>query len=107
MMDLNTALGLLMLIPAIIALVQEGKDNAVKSTAGIMIALSAIVVLIEYVGFINDLFNERIWWQILSVACAVLGTILVVRLKNQVIGTLLVTASGLLALLHLGVVDLF
>ena len=103
-MNIHTALGLLMIIPAIIALVQEGRDHTVKITCGILIGLAVFVCLDQYVGFIDDLLNG-VWWQVVSIACAVLGTILVVRLNNHIIGTLIATGAGLLALIHLGVIN--
>jgi hypothetical protein len=103
MMNMTTALALLMLIPAIIATVQEGKDNAVKTLSGILIGLSVLISLDEFVPFVDDML-EGVWWKILGVACAILGVILVVRLRNRVIGTLIVTGSGLLCLGMLDVI---
>lgn len=103
MMNLNTALALLMLVAAIVAMVQEGKDNAVKTLTGILIVLAAVICLDQFVPLIDQMI-EGVWWKILGVACAILGVILVVRLRNRVIGTLIVTASGLLCLAHLEIV---
>jgi len=103
-MNINTALGLVMLVPAIVALVQEGKDDAVKGLAGTLIVLCVLVCLDQYVPIIDDLITG-VWWQVLAVACAIIATVLVVRLKNQVVGTLMVTGGGLLALIHLAVID--
>ncbi|MDA3959824.1 MAG: hypothetical protein PF961_03465 [Planctomycetota bacterium] len=104
-MHLITALGLLMLIPSIIALIQEGKDNTVKSLAGITIAVAAFVCLVQFVPVVEHIYDHKTVRLIITITCAVLGIISVVRLKNQVVGTLIVTGGCLLCLLTLGVVQ--
>lgn len=99
-MHLATALGLLFAVPAIIALIQEGKDRTVQIFTIIAIVLGSLVALRPHLGPLKDLFIG-IWPMIIGIACGLVGAILVVRLKNHVLGTMLVTAGGLLALIGL------
>ena len=65
MMNLNTALGLIMLVAAIIALIQEGKDKTVQLIAGILCALSVVVCAEQFVPIIDDLITG-VWWKVLG-----------------------------------------
>ena len=97
-MHIDVALALIALIPAVIALVQEDKDNTTKTLGGIVILMMGVMAARRYVEPIGDLFDERLWLQVLTVPAAVIGWVLVVRLKNQVLGTLICTGTSLLAL---------
>lgn len=102
-MDLPVALALLFLIPAVISLVQEGKDHVVKSLCGLLIVLGLLVVLRGPVDLIGELIDAT-WMMVIAVIAAVAGMVLVVRLKNRVCGTCIACGSGLMALIAIDVI---
>jgi len=102
-MPLTVALALLIIVPGIIALVQEGgDDNTVKSLTGLICSLALIVALEPYVDPVKELFAHRLWWQLITVSAGVIAVILVVRLKNRVCGTCILCGAGLLAMEAVG-----
>ena len=88
-------------VPCIIALTQV-KDAAVRTVGGILLLVSAWLGLMPYLGFLRDLTSDTLF-QVLAIAAAVLGVVVAVRLKQSVLGTLLITGGVLLALLALRV----
>jgi hypothetical protein len=99
---LDSALAAVQIVPAVIAIAQ-GKDPTTKGLTGALIALAAWIGLHHYVGFIHDATNRTLY-QILAVIAAILGVVVAVRLKQPVLGTLIVTGGALLGLRALDVI---
>ncbi|MFW5860459.1 MAG: hypothetical protein ACOCYP_10580 [Planctomycetota bacterium] len=97
-MPIETALALLAMIAAIIAAVQEGNDRAIKSTAIVVALLEAMAAARAYVDFFED-HLYGVLWMVVTGTAAVGALILVIKLKNRVVGTCAICGAGLLALM--------
>lgn len=98
-MHLIAVLGLIAAISAVVALVQEGKDRTVGLLAGAMAIVGVAVALSFHVSLVANLLPPpySLQFRVVAALAAVLGIVLVVRLRNRVVGTLLVTSSLLIA----------
>lgn len=97
-----TVAAALQAVPAIIVLTQTA-DHTVRVLAPIHLALALWIGLFNHLDFIRDLTNGTLL-QVLAIACAVLAIVVAVRHKQQVLGTLMITGGGLMALRALGIV---
>ena len=101
-LPLLTVTAALQAVPAIIVLTQTA-DRTVRILAPIHLALALWVGLFHHINFIRDLTNGTLL-QVLAIAAAVLAIVVAVRHKQQVLGTLMITGGGLMALLALGII---
>jgi hypothetical protein len=97
-----TVLGGLLAVPCIIAITQ-GTEKATKAFAVAGAIVGLWLGLHPHIDFLRDLTSGTLL-QVLGILALVLGVIIAIRLKHQVLGTLLITAGGLLALRALGIV---
>ena len=100
-LPLTTVFAAMQAVPCIIALVQV-KDATVRTVGALLLVVSAWLGLEPYLGFLRDITSGTLF-QILAIVAAVLGVVVAVRLKQSVLGTLLISGGVLLALLALGV----
>jgi peptidoglycan/LPS O-acetylase OafA/YrhL len=102
-MHLFTALGLLLAIPALIAYIQEEKDDAtVRSTSVCCMVLGLWYILWPLIEQLQRWSPRRGSLDlVLAVAAAVVGLLLVLRANNKVVGTLACCGGSLLCLLAL------
>ena len=102
-LPLITVLGGLLTVPCVIALTQ-GTEKATKAfaTAGAIVGLW--LALFPYVNFIKDITSGTLL-QVLGIMALVLAVIIAIRLKHQILGTLIITAGALIALRALGIVS--
>jgi len=107
-MPLYTALGLLVVIPCLLALIQEGKERSVATMAGIQLVLGGIYAVWPEVDLVQDLLgdDDDTIFRIGAIALAVLGVMLVVKLQNRVVGSCLACGACLIGLIAVGIIDL-
>ena len=101
-LPLLTVTAALQAVPAIIVLTQT-TDHTVRVLAPIHLALVLWVGLFHHVNFIRDLTSGTLL-DVLAIAAAALAIVVAVRHKQQVLGTLLITGGGLMALRVLGII---
>lgn len=101
-LPLLTVTAALQVIPAIMVLTQTA-DHTVRILAPIHLALALWVGLFHHINFIRDLTNGTLL-QVLAIAAGVLAIVVAVRHKQQVLGTLMITGGGLMALLALKII---
>lgn len=105
-MPILTALGLLMAIAAVIALVQEGKDPTTKSLVISAIVVGAVFILYPYTSWLRDIApHHGTLYIILSIAAAVIAVLVALRVKNRAIGAVCCCGAGLIALEALHAID--
>lgn len=94
-----TAFALVVVTACVIALVQEGKDQTIKSCAAVTLILGMVFALHSYISFLRDIApSHGTLFIILAVANAVLGLVIALRLKNRVVGTLACAFAAVIAL---------
>jgi hypothetical protein len=101
-LPLITALSGILTVPCVIALTQSG-DKPTKVFAGVCAAIGLWLGLYPYVDFFRDLTTGTLL-DVLAILALVLAIIIAIRLKHQILGTLIITAGSLIALRALGVV---
>lgn len=102
-LPLITVLGGLLTVPCIIALTQ-GTEKATKAFAVAGAIVGLWLALFPYVDFIRDITSGTLL-QVLGILALVLSVIIAIRLKHQILGTLIITAGSLIALRALGIVS--
>lgn len=111
MVHIISALALLVVVPAIVAMVQEGKDKAVSSLCIVTLILGAIFVMWPYLPFLNaQLLPNRgpgsAWYKLAGVGLAVVGVLDIVKLRNRVVGTFICSGACLIGLIAVNIVDI-
>jgi FtsH-binding integral membrane protein len=101
-LPLITALGGLLTVPCVIAITQ-GSEKATKIFAGACALVGVWLALHPYVDALRDLTSGTLH-DVLGVLALVLAIIVAIRLKHQILGTLMITAGALIAVLALGIV---
>ena len=105
-MPLITALGLLLAVPALVVFVQEEKDATMRGLGIMTILCGAFFALHPYIHLLRDIApSYHTVFVIIGVLSAVLGLLVVLRCKNQVVGTLCCSSGCLLALIALRAID--
>ncbi len=95
---LESVLGLLIAIPAGMAIVSGAKDGLTKGICYALVALGLMLFLAAPVEPIEDLLrSSRIITRLFGIAVGILGVMAGVRIPNRIIATLLVTAGVLVA----------
>jgi hypothetical protein len=102
-LPLITVLGGLLTVPCVIALTQ-GTEKATKAFAVAGAIVGLWLALFPYVDFIRDITSGTLL-QVLGILALVLSVIIAIRLKHQILGTLIITAGSLIALRALGIVS--
>lgn len=102
-LPLMTVLGGLLAVPCIIAITQ-GTEKATKAFAVAGAIVGLWLGLFPYVDFIRDITSGTLL-QVLGILALVLAVIIAIRLKHQILGTLIITAGALIALRALGIVS--
>jgi hypothetical protein len=102
-LPLITVLGGLLTVPCVIALTQ-GTEKATKAFAAAGAIVGLWLALFPYVDFIRDITSGTLL-QVLGILALVLSVIIAIRLKHQILGTLIITAGSLIALRALGIVS--
>jgi uncharacterized membrane protein YqgA involved in biofilm formation len=101
-LPLITVLGGLLTVPCVVALTQ-GNEKATKAFAAAGALVGLWLGLHPYVNFLKDITSGTLF-QVLGILALVLAVIIAIRLKHQILGTLMVTAGALIALLALNIV---
>jgi FtsH-binding integral membrane protein len=101
-LPLMTALGGLLTVPCIVAITQ-GTEKVTKIFAGVCALVGLWLGLHPYVNFLKDITSGTLY-DVLGILALVLAIIVAIRLKHQILGTLIVTAGALIALLALNIV---
>jgi FtsH-binding integral membrane protein len=101
-LPLITVLGGLLTVPCIIAITQ-GTEKVTKIFAGVCAVVGLWLGLHPYVDFLRDLTSGTLY-DVLGMLALVLGIIVAIRLKHQILGTLIITAGALIAVIALGIV---
>jgi hypothetical protein len=101
-LHLMTVLSGMLAVPCVIALTQ-GCDKTTKIFASAGVAIGAWLGLHHYVDFIDKLTTPTLV-TVLAILALVLAVIIAIRLKHQILGTLMITAGTLMALMVLDVV---
>ncbi len=101
-LPLITALSGILTVPCIIALTQAS-DKSTKVFASACAAIGLWLGLFPYVGFLRELTTSALL-DVLAILVLVLAVIVAIRLKHQILGTLMITAGCLIALRAFGVV---
>jgi hypothetical protein len=101
-LPLITVLGGLLTVPCVIALTQ-GSDKPTKAFAAAGALVGLWLGLHPYVGFLKDITSGTLY-DVLGILALVLAIVIAIRLKHQILGTLIITAGALIALLALGIV---
>lgn len=101
-LHLMTVLGGMLTVPCVIALTQ-GTDKTTKIFAGVCAAVGLWLGLYRYVEFIEKLTTATLL-DVFAILSLVLAIIIAIRLKHQILGTLLITAGTLITVLALGIV---
>jgi hypothetical protein len=97
-----TAFALLAGIPALVGLTRGG-DGATRGTLIALLIIVGVLGAAPYVGSIDDLLNGNLV-RALAVASLVLAVVGALRVKQPIIGTLIITATSLLTAWDLGLV---
>ena len=101
-LHLMTVLSGMLTLPCVIAFTQStDKTTKIFATAGVVVG--AWLGLYRYVDFLDQLTTPTLV-TVLGVLALLLAVIIAIRLKHQILGTLMITAATLMALLVLGVV---
>jgi hypothetical protein len=101
-LHIDTVLAAMQAVPATIAIAQ-GKEPATRTLCGVLLAVALWLVLDHQWEVIENLTTATLH-QALALAAAVLGVIVAVRIRQPVLGTLIITGGVLLAALALDVV---
>ena len=101
-LPLITVLGGMLTVPCVIALTQ-GSEKATKAFAAAGALVGLWLGLYPYVPFLKEITSDTLY-QVLGILALVLAVIIASRLKHQIMGTLIVTAGGLIALGAFGIV---
>jgi len=101
-LPLITVLGGMLTVPCVIALTQ-GSDKATKIFAGVCAAVGVWLGLYQYVDFLDKMTTSTLL-NVLAILSLVLAIIITIRLKHQILGTVLITAGILITLLAIGLV---
>ncbi len=101
-LPLITVLGGLLAVPCVIALTQ-GNERATKAFAVAGALIGLWLGLHPYVDFIKEMTSGTLH-QVLGILALVLAVIIAIRLKHQILGTLIITSGVLIAALSLGIV---
>lgn len=101
-LELITVLGGMLTVPCVIALTQ-GSEKATKAFAAAGALVGLWLGLYPYVPFLKDITSGTLL-QVLGILALALSVIIAIRLKHQILGTLIVTAGALIALGSLGIV---
>jgi len=102
-LPLDTALGAMIAVPAVIALTQGSKDKGTRVMLFVLVALSVVVALTPFVDVLRDYLNGNLRIA-LAVAAGILGVVTAIRIPNHVLSTLIIAGGGLLALVALHVI---
>ena len=102
-LHIDAVLAAMQVVPATIAIAQ-GKEAATRTLCGVLLAVALWLVLDHQWDVIENLTTKTLH-QVLALAAAVLGVIVAVRIRQPVLGTLIITGGVLLAALALGIVD--
>jgi hypothetical protein len=100
-LHLMTVLSGMLAVPCVIALTQ-GTDKTTKIFASAGVVVGAWLGLYRYVDFLDQMTTPTLV-TVLGVLALLLAVIIAIRLKHQILGTLMITAGTLMALLALGV----
>ena len=101
-LHLMTVLSGMLTLPCVIAFTQStDRITKIFATAGVVVG--AWLGLYRYVDFLDQLTTPTLV-TVLGVLALLLAIIIAIRLKHQILGTLMITAGTLMALLVLGVV---
>ena len=101
-LHLMTVLSGMLTLPCVIAFTQStDRTTKIFATAGVVVG--AWLGLYRYVDFLDQLTTPTLV-TVLGVLALLLAVIIAIRLKHQILGTLMITAGTLMALLVLGVV---
>ena len=101
-LHLMTVLSGMLTVPCIIALTQS-TDKATKIFAGVGAVVGTWLGLYRYVDFLDKLTTPTLV-DVLVVMALVLAIIIAIRLKHQVLGTVMITAGTLMMLLEFNLV---
>lgn len=101
-LPLMTVLGGLLTVPCIIAITQ-GTEKVTKIFAGVCAFVGLWLGLHRHVDFLRDLTSGTLY-QVLGILALVLAVVVAIRLKHQILGTLIITAGSLIALCALDIV---
>jgi hypothetical protein len=102
-LPLITVLGSLLAVPCMIAVTQGG-DKTTQSLAGVGAVLGTWLALHPHINFLRDITTGTLY-QVLGILALVLAVIIAIRMKHQIMGTLMVTAGSLIAVRVLGIVS--
>jgi multisubunit Na+/H+ antiporter MnhG subunit len=102
-LPLMTVLGGLLTVPCVIAITQ-GTEKVTKIFAGVCGFVGLWLGLHRHVDFLRDLTSGTLY-QVLGILALVLAVVVAIRLKHQILGTLIITAGGLIALRALDIVN--
>lgn len=100
-LPLITVFSGMLAVPCIIAITQGG-EKVTKIFAGVGAVIGLWLGLHPYVDFLRDLTSGTLA-QVLGILALVVAIIVAIRLKHQILGTLIITAGGLIALKALGI----
>jgi hypothetical protein len=100
-LPLITVFSGMLAVPCIIG-IMRGADQVTKIFAGVSAGVGLWLGLHPHVDFLRDLTSGTLY-HVLGILALVLAIILAVRLKHQILGTLIITAGGLIALTALGI----
>jgi hypothetical protein len=102
-LPLITVLGGLLAVPCIIAVMQGG-DKTTQGLAGVGAVIGTWLALCPHIDFLEKLTSDTLY-LVIAILALVLAVIIAIRIKHQIMGTLMVTAGSLIALRALGIVS--
>ncbi len=102
-LPLITVLGGLLAVPCIIAITQGG-DKTTQSIAGVGAVIGVWLALEPHIQFLHDISSHTLI-QVLAILALVLAVIVAIRMKHQILGTLMITAGTLIAVRAIGIVS--
>mgnify|MGYP000013168770 CR=1 FL=1 len=102
-LPLITVLGGLLAVPCIIAVTQGG-DKTTQGLAGVGAVLGTWLALYPHIDFLRELTTGTLY-LVLGILALVLAVIIAIRMRHQIMGTLMVTAGSLIAVRALGIVS--
>jgi hypothetical protein len=102
MITIDTVLAAMQVVPATIAIAQ-GKEVATRALCGVLIVVALWLGLDHHWDVLERLTTDTLH-QVLAVVAAVLGVIVAMRIRQPVLGTLIIAGGVLLAALALGIV---
>ena len=100
-LPLITVFSGMLAVPCIIAITQ-GTEHVTKIFAGVGAVIGLWLGLHKHVDFLRDLTSGTLY-QVLGILALVVAVVIAIRLKHQILGTLIVTAGALIALKALGI----